>query len=54
MNYKVYRTTLQDQEQIVEAEDKDIAIEIAQELDNWNDPIETNDSFCVHEYKENE
>jgi hypothetical protein len=54
MRFKVFRTTVQDQEQLVEATDKENAIEVAQELDNWDDPIETNDSFCVHEYKENE
>lgn len=54
MKYKVFKMTTTEQEQVVEANDCDSAIEIAEELDNWNDPLETNDSFCAHEYKENE
>ena len=50
--YIVYKMVSYDQEQMVEAECEADAIDLAEEYNNWDDPIETNYQFDAHEVKE--
>lgn len=50
--YIVYKMVSYDQQQMVEAENKSDAIDLANELNNWDDPIETDDHYDAHEVKE--
>jgi hypothetical protein len=50
--YIVYKIVSYDQQQIVEAENKTDAMDLADELGNWDDPIETNYELDAHEVKE--
>lgn len=51
--YIVYKMVSYDQQQMVEAESESEAIDLADELNDWDDPIETNYQFDAHEVKEN-
>lgn len=42
-----------DQQQMVEAEDAQKAIELAEEYNDWDNPIETDYQYDAHEVKEN-
>jgi hypothetical protein len=50
--YIVYKMVSYDQQQMVEAENESDAIDLADELNNWDDPIETNYQLDAHEVKE--
>lgn len=51
--YVVYQMVSYDQEQIIEAESPEEAVRLAQEYNEWDDPIETNYDYDIHEIKEN-
>lgn len=51
--YIVYKMVSYDQQQMVEAEDAQKAIELAEEYNDWDNPIETDYQYDAHEVKEN-
>ena len=52
MKYEVIKTVTYDLTQIIEAPSQDEAIEIAEDLGNWEQFNGDNDNYCVHEMKE--
>jgi hypothetical protein len=51
--YIVYKMVSYDQQQMIEANSPEEAIELAEEYNEWDDPIETNYDFDAHEIKDN-
>ena len=50
--YEVYKTVTYDLYQEVEADSMEEAIEIAQEMNDWDSPIDTEEDYTAVEMKE--